>query len=94
MQQRSVIPQNLLLGIRPADLERSSLYRELQHLHGIDGLVIGREQFIQSSATAEEAAFAGIEAGHPVVRVLRLVLADGKPVEYSNSILIGGYFRF
>ncbi|HEV2503298.1 MAG TPA: GntR family transcriptional regulator [Mesorhizobium sp.] len=94
VQQRSVIPQNLLAGIRPADLERSSLYRELLRLHGIDGLVIGREQFVQSSATVEEAGFAGIEAGHPVVRVLRLVLADGKPVEYSNSILIGDYFRF
>nr|WP_210201813.1 GntR family transcriptional regulator [Mesorhizobium loti] len=94
VQQRSVIPGNLLAGMRPADLERNSLYQELQRRHDIDGLTIGREQLIQSSATTEEAAFAGVAAGHPVVRVLRLVLADGKPVEYSNSILIGEYFRF
>jgi DNA-binding GntR family transcriptional regulator len=94
VQQRSVLPSEIAARIPSNELERHSLYELLRRHCGIGELFIADEHFAPSQATTEEARFASIEDARPVVRVTRIVRETGRPVEYSNSILLGPYFRF
>lgn len=94
VQQRSVLPLEIVARIPKRELERGSLYELIRRHCGIGELFIADEHFAPSHATADEALFAIIEEVRPVVRVTRIVSETGRAVEYSNSILLGPYFRF
>lgn len=94
VQQRSVLPLDIAIQIPAVELERRSLYELIRRRSGVGDLFIADEHFAPSHATEEEARLSGIEEGRPVVRVTRVVGETGRAVEYSNSILLGPYFRF
>lgn len=94
VQQRSVLPIEIAARIPRRELERRSLYELIRENCGVSELFIADEHFAPSHATADEARFANVEEGRPVVRVTRVVGEAQRVVEYSNSILLGPYFRF
>jgi DNA-binding GntR family transcriptional regulator len=94
VQQRSVLPIEMAARIPSSELERHSLYELIRRHCGVGALFIADEHFAPSHATAEEARFSNIEEARPVVRVTRIVHGGQQAVEYSNSILLGPYFRF
>ncbi len=94
VQQRSVLPLEIARRIPGVELERRSLYELMRRRSGVADLFIADEHFAPSHATEEEARLSGIEEGRAVVRVTRVVGETKRAVEYSNSILLGPYFRF
>lgn len=94
VQQRSVLPSDILARIAPGDLTRHSLYDLLRGVGDVGALFVAEEHFSPAQASAEEAGFGIVEEGRPVLRVTRIVADAARPVEYSNSILLGPAFRF
>lgn len=94
VQQRSVLPVDILASIVPADLVRHSLYDLVRRDSDVGQLLVTEEHFSPSQVTASEACFALVEESRPVMRVTRIVAGAKGPVEYSNSILLGPLFRF
>jgi len=93
VQQRSVIPIEMARRIPSRGLERHSLYELIRRHCGVGELFIADEHFSPSHATAAEARFANVEEARPVLRVSRVVNTARQAVEYSDSILLGPYFR-
>jgi len=94
VQQRSVLPVDIMARIAPADLGRHSLYELISRADHAGLLFVTQEHFAPSQATAEEAGFGIVDAGLPALRVTRIVREQDRAVEYSNSILLGPLFRF
>lgn len=94
VQQRSVLPVEVMASIATGDLVRRSLYDLVRNAGDGSELYVAEEHFSPSQATATEASFAIVEASRPVMRVTRIVSGAKGPVEFSNSILLGPAFRF
>lgn len=94
VQQRSILPVEMVTQIPLGDLEWHSLYELIRCRCGAGDLFIVDEHFAPSCATPAEAGLSGIEEGRSVVRVTRIVAESRRRIEYSNSILLGPYFRF
>lgn len=94
VQQRSVLPIDIVGRIAPADLSCHSLYELISRTGNAGPLFVAQEHFAPSQATIEEARFGIVDAGLPALRVTRIVREQDRAVEYSNSILLGPLFRF
>lgn len=94
VRQASVLPQWVADTLPVDRLMRDSLYDLIRRATGAT-LRIGSQHYSAVAASPGQAADLGLEPGASLLRLCRLVVdAEGRPVEYSDSLVRDGYFRF
>lgn len=86
------LPHTLAHPLLAADFHRTALYDELARIGThVDGV---RERLTAVVADADRAALLGIRAGDPLLRIDRLGLSDGRPVEWRQTSVRADRFTF
>ncbi|MEP1113403.1 MAG: UTRA domain-containing protein, partial [Nitratireductor sp.] len=94
VRQSSVLPQWVADTLPVDRLMRDSLYDLIRRATG-STLRIGTQHYSAVAASPGQAADLGLEPGACLLRLCRLVVdAEDRPVEYSDSLVRDGYFRF
>lgn len=93
MLETTYLPCTLLQDLRAEEVIANSLYGTLQQRYHIS-IEYAVQEFEVTSASHEEAALLGVERGDPVMLAMRTAYADGRPVEFSKSIIPRGAMRY
>jgi GntR family transcriptional regulator len=89
----SWLPPQTAAFLLDADLQQGSLYELLSHHAGI--VVSGGSERIEAAAPdAATRKLLALPRGEAVLRIERLVLSNGRPIEFRRSVVRGDRFAF